>query len=95
MRYTDTVTWLMCLSYFDGCCAYCGASHKKLTGDHLIPRSAGGQDTASNIVPACEDCNQSKADADWREWLMKRDDFCQERMNKIYSWRRVCKQAGQ
>lgn len=33
----------------------------KLTKDHLVPRSRGGTTTPENIVPACEECNQKKA----------------------------------
>jgi 5-methylcytosine-specific restriction endonuclease McrA len=40
-------------------CAYCGKK-KPLTQDHIIPVSRGGQDTASNIVPACRSCNSKK-----------------------------------
>lgn len=40
-------------------CAYC-RRHRRLTQDHVIPVSKGGQHTASNIVPACQSCNSSK-----------------------------------
>lgn len=30
--------------------------------DHLTPRSKGGQTSMDNIAPACEPCNQKKAD---------------------------------
>ena len=40
-------------------CAYCGAP---ATGpDHVIPKSKGGTDDPSNIVPCCPKCNQHKA----------------------------------
>lgn len=41
-------------------CAYCGCKPRKLTQDHVVPVSKGGQHTASNIVPACQSCNSSK-----------------------------------
>lgn len=51
------------------CCAYC----KKETGDfhrdHVVPRSRGGPDTASNIVMACSECNIEKSDQTATEWL--------------------------
>ena len=40
-------------------CQYCG-SRSKLTIDHVIPRSKGGQDTWENLVVACSKCNTKK-----------------------------------
>lgn len=42
-------------------CQYCGSTHK-LTIDHVIPRSRGGQDTWTNLVVACSSCNTLKGD---------------------------------
>jgi 5-methylcytosine-specific restriction endonuclease McrA len=42
-------------------CQYCGSS-KRLTLDHVIPRSKGGQHTWNNVVAACESCNSRKGD---------------------------------
>ena len=52
--------WRKILSAY-GRCAYCGATHVKLTMDHIIPLGKGGDHTASNIVPACKPCNDKKA----------------------------------
>lgn len=43
-------------------CAYCGETFvpSKLTRDHVIPRHLGGQDTWTNCVSACWECNQRK-----------------------------------
>jgi len=43
-------------------CQYCGARHKVLTIDHVIPRSRGGRDSWENLVAACLDCNVRKGD---------------------------------
>ena len=88
-RYIPEYVWLTCLEHFDGCCAYCGSSKHKLTADHLVAKSNGGKDEASNIVPACEACNQAKGASEWREFMMNMSTFSQERMNKIFSWRRI------
>jgi 5-methylcytosine-specific restriction endonuclease McrA len=40
-------------------CQYCG-SGKRLTLDHVIPRSKGGQHTWNNVVAACARCNCRK-----------------------------------
>lgn len=52
-------------------CAYCGCqvfvnarecAPDKATLDHVHPRSRGGTNAQSNLVTACYDCNQRKAD---------------------------------
>lgn len=42
-------------------CQYCG-SNRRLTLDHVMPLSRGGQHTWNNVVTACERCNQRKSD---------------------------------
>jgi hypothetical protein len=49
-------------------CVYCG-SMAELTTDHLIPRSRGGDDSADNVVLACQPCNTSRAEKGVFEWL--------------------------
>lgn len=47
-------------------CIYCGRNpieHKaKLVIDHLIPLAEDGKTNLSNLVTACEECNQGKKD---------------------------------
>lgn len=40
-------------------CQYCGST-RKLTIDHVIPKSKGGEDTWENLVVACSACNTKK-----------------------------------
>ena len=49
-------------------CVYCG-SIIDLTTDHLIPRSRGGDDSADNVVLACQSCNTSRSEKGIFEWL--------------------------
>lgn len=42
-------------------CQYCG-SNRRLTLDHVMPRSKGGTHTWDNVVTACEGCNSRKGD---------------------------------
>lgn len=42
-------------------CQYCGST-RKLTLDHILPRSRGGQHIWNNVVAACERCNSTKSD---------------------------------
>lgn len=41
-------------------CVYCGEPATTL--DHVIPVAAGGTNDDNNLVPACGNCNSSKAD---------------------------------
>jgi len=45
-------------------CQYCGATpgKAKLTVDHVVPRSRGGDGGWDNVVTACLRCNQRKGD---------------------------------
>ena len=49
-------------------CVYCG-SIRDLTTDHLIPRSRGGDESADNVVLACQPCNASRGEKGIFEWL--------------------------
>jgi|TARA_B100000073_G_C23426250_1_gene449298 hypothetical protein len=42
-------------------CQYCGAT-RRLTIDHVIPKSKGGTDDWENLVVACSSCNIKKGD---------------------------------
>ncbi|MEB3336903.1 MAG: HNH endonuclease [Leptolyngbyaceae bacterium] len=42
-------------------CQYCGST-RRLTLDHVLPRSKGGGHTWDNVVAACEPCNHGKGD---------------------------------
>jgi len=41
-------------------CAYCGTDREKLTIDHIVPRSRGGEMTFENCVASCRPCNNAK-----------------------------------
>ncbi len=62
-------------------CVYCGRpprgarfrTHKTaiypgLALDHVIPRSRGGSNEATNLVTCCDECNRRKADRTVEEW---------------------------
>lgn len=52
-------------------CQYCGKQCNDLTLDHVFPKSRGGGYTWENIVAACKECNQKKADRTPKEAGMK------------------------
>lgn len=41
-------------------CGYCGNRHVKLTIDHIVPKSRGGDTTFENCVSSCRSCNNQK-----------------------------------
>ena len=61
--------------HFNCTCVYCGESYElhELTLDHVRPKSLGGEDLTSNLVPACHKCNQDKGSNHWLQWM--RDKF--------------------
>lgn len=54
-------------------CQYCETplAATRLTLDHILPRSRGGQDTWENLVACCQQCNHKKADRTPEEAGMK------------------------
>ena len=41
-------------------CQYCGSDSGKLTLDHVVPRSRGGESSWENVVTSCAPCNLRK-----------------------------------
>ena len=68
--------------HFNCTCVYCGKTYdlQKLTLDHVHPRSRGGEDISSNVVPCCRDCNQAKGSEHWLSWMRAYHGFdpCRE-----------------
>lgn len=74
----------------DGHCAYCGKniSLKKVTMDHVIPKSLGGSNTIDNLLPACKVCNSKKGSSSleafrvdfFKDSLTAQERSSQERM---------------
>lgn len=53
---------------FGGRCAYCLTAESDHL-DHVVPRAAGGSNGASNLVPACTPCGQSKGNLSVLDWV--------------------------
>ena len=62
--------WESLLMQYAYRCAYCGKI-RKLTQDHIIPLSKGGNHIKNNIVPACNSCNSRKGVQLWRPLSLK------------------------
>ncbi|MGW8462865.1 HNH endonuclease [Pseudomonas sp. CLCA07] len=68
--------WADTQKEFDGRCAYCGevptAENRGVVADHLIPVTAFGELVVGNTVPACQTCNDSRGNKDWRTFIKSR-----------------------
>ncbi|MFC1767936.1 HNH endonuclease [Candidatus Margulisiibacteriota bacterium] len=51
-------------------CQYCGKK-TRLTIDHIVPKSRGGEDTWSNVAVSCVRCNNKKGDMSLEDAEMK------------------------
>ena len=71
--------WNQVLIKFNNSCAYCGNKVEKLTLDHFIPLSKGGELSISNAIPCCVSCNSSKNNRDFFEWYRKQPFYDEQR----------------
>ncbi|MDR2455408.1 MAG: RRXRR domain-containing protein [Deltaproteobacteria bacterium] len=56
-------------------CVYCETENEPLQMDHVVPKSKGGSDRVSNLVPACKKCNQKKGSKDLEVYLKDRPEL--------------------
>jgi 5-methylcytosine-specific restriction endonuclease McrA len=52
-------------------CVYCGTGGNRLTLDHVVPRSRGGESVWENVVTACAPCNHRKGNRTLEEARMQ------------------------
>ncbi len=57
------------LEKWNHACAYCERSNLRLEVDHIIPKSCGGTNRLSNLVLACQSCNQQKGNLSVKEFV--------------------------
>lgn len=70
-------------------CAYCGKppiADESLTIDHVRPKSSGGEDKTSNVIPACLECNQDKSSQEWAAWFRMQEFYTIESEWRIRQW---------
>lgn len=71
-----TSQWKHVLEEFGGLCIFCGSSgtakNRGIVPDHLIPVTRFGELVVGNTVPACQTCNDSRGEKDWRPFLRSR-----------------------
>lgn len=63
--------WWARIEQFHGKCAYCKKKPKRMTLDHVVPLSRGGQHTIQNSVPCCQSCNSAKGNKTLEELSWK------------------------
>jgi len=68
-----------------GMCCFC-RDQRATTVDHLRPRSRGGSDLRSNLVPCCHSCNQDKGSQDWLVWFKQQDFYNEVAEELIVEW---------
>lgn len=70
------VQWEQIREEFGGRCIFCGQSSTKdnrgIVPDHLIPVTRFGELVVGNTVPACQTCNDSRGEKEWRPFLRER-----------------------
>lgn len=70
-------------------CAYCGARFNSeipalnFSLDHFVPKTMGGSNDITNLLPCCLKCNGSKAGHLPDEWYTKQPFFSAQRWEKI------------
>jgi CRISPR/Cas system Type II protein with McrA/HNH and RuvC-like nuclease domain len=73
--------------HFNCHCVYCGKHYEinQLTLDHVKPKTYGGEDLTSNLVPACQTCNQGKGSSNWLQWMRATFGYRPRRESMIIS----------
>ena len=72
-----TFTWSQFMHIarrFDYRCAYCGDRPGQLDPDHVVPLSRGGDNSTTNLLPSCRQCNSDKRDLMLNEWATDREE---------------------
>lgn len=68
--------WEQIKEEFGGHCVFCGQSGTKenrgIVPDHLIPVTRSIELVIGNTMPACQTCNDSRGENDWRPFLRER-----------------------
>jgi len=93
-HYFTNEDWEYTKKYFNNSCAYCGITeyeHTIKTGqvlhqEHFIPVIKEGGYVRQNIIPACRDCNASKAEKDFFNWYHKQEYYDKKRERLILEY---------
>ena len=74
--------------HFANSCVYCGETYdaNELTLDHVRPKTFGGPNLTSNLVPSCKECNRSKGSQYWLSWMRATFGENPNKEQTILSW---------
>jgi hypothetical protein len=65
--------WRSVVEEFGGLCIFCGSAgtveNRGIVPDHLVPVTRFGELVLGNTVPACQTCNDSRGEKEWRPFL--------------------------
>lgn len=68
--------WAEILKEFSHRCAYCcceaSADNRGIVPDHLVAVTEFGELVSGNTIPACQSCNDSRGNKDWRSFVISR-----------------------
>lgn len=74
------------LAKCDGRCAYCGESGHYLAVEHVVPKSQGGSNHISNLLPSCTSCNSSKGVRSLEDFILHQNylEIVKEQRLSVY-----------
>jgi hypothetical protein len=78
--------WNIIKSEFNYCCAYCGSEEQRLSQDHFVALTNGGEFTHNNIIPSCHSCNMSKGARDFFTWYPQQNFYNKFREKHILNF---------
>lgn len=78
--------WECCLDFFYRKDAYTGLPMKRMSQDHFIPISRGGEYTINNIVPCEKSINSSKGTHEAIKWFRAQPFYSKQRERRILTY---------
>lgn len=68
--------WAALMEAFQSRCVYCNQiatlENRGIVPDHLVSAQEFGELVRGNVLPACQDCNDSRGSDDWRTFVRKK-----------------------
>lgn len=64
-------------------CAYCSAENTPLEIEHVVPKSKGGSNSATNLVIACRTCNIKKSNKSVEEFLKGKETLLKKVLSEL------------